>query len=473
MTAGGPATRGAESQARVPGGLASLWRISTFRVAALFGLLYVSSIVAMLALIDWQVSIYMEHRVDRIIQISASRFDGVQLTQLPEHMAQAINQDPRKIELMGLFDADHHWQAGNLHDWPGTLVPDGRIREFDVSAQQPGRHPGEAQVRALARTLPGGELLVVGRDISELAQIRSILLNGMFVGGSLILLVGLLIGVALSVLPVRRIRAIQETSRRIMRGDLSLRIPVLGRHDELDLLAHTVNLMLAEVERLLGEVKSVTDTVAHDLRTPLTRLRLVLYRGQQAAPNAEQAEVFERALTATDTLLTRFRALLRVSEIENGLRRAGFKTVDPREILQQLTELFEPLAEERGLRMQLELAPAGTIYADPELLLEALSNLVDNAIKFTPSGGSLVLRLSQDEQAPRIDIIDSGSGIAPSEREAVFQRFYRGAHAGDAGAVPGHGLGLSIVAAIIRLHGFELRFEEAAIGTHFVLHCCK
>jgi len=227
---------------------------------------------------------------------------------------------------------------------------------------------------------------------------------------------------------------------------------------------------LEEIERLLTEVKSVTDTLAHDLRTPLTRLRLTLYRAQQQFPGDQpEHALLDNALDETDALLARFRALLRISEIENRQRKSAFRSVNPEEVLLQLIELFEPLAEDASVNLTLAYETTSPIYADPDLLFEALSNLIDNAIKFTPAAGSVWIKLSQINGIPHIDIIDTGCGVPVQEREAVMLRFHRSNNTQT--DHPGHGLGLSIVAAVMRLHGFRLQFQETAIGTHLTVVC--
>jgi signal transduction histidine kinase len=255
-----------------------------------------------------------------------------------------------------------------------------------------------------------------------------------------------------------------------MRGDLGARLPVSERRDEVDMLATIVNRMLDRIERLLGEVKGVSDNIAHDLRTPLTRLRAQLYRLQtESDPHDARTAVLERCIVDTDALLDRFRALLRISELEDLRRRAGFAEVDLADTLRQIHELYAPLAEDKGVTFALTVADAPPVQADAHLLIEALSNLVANAIKFTPQHGTVELRSEWTPQGARIDVLDNGPGIPPSERGAVLQRFYRSESGRDA---TGFGLGLSIVAAIIRLHGFRLEISDnSPHGARLTIYC--
>jgi len=450
------------------------WRISTFRLAILFGVLFTLGNVALLSLIYWQTSSYLVHRIDDSIAAMASNFTNLSPAKVAEEVHDALIYDLRRSNLYGLFQPDGTLIVGNMKVLPAGIPADGKIHQFAQLSIPPFPSPASQAVQGLARAqiqrLSNGNILVIGRDFTQLAEIRSIILNALIVSGAVILFFGLMGGFALSLSPLKRIGVIRATSDRIMQGELSLRLPISGRHDELDMLSSIVNTMLEEIERLLSEVKSVTDTVAHDLRTPLTRLRLMLYRVQQQLP-ADQSEhqLLDNALDETDTLLARFRALLRISEIENRQRKSGFRSISPETVLRQLFELFEPLAEDAGVALSLECAATETILADPDLLFEALSNLVDNAIKFTPSGGAVRICLAQVKDIVRIDIIDTGCGIPLEERAAVMLRFHRGQPAPS--GKEGYGLGLSIVAAVMRLHGFHLVFQEAALGTHLTVEC--
>ena len=451
------------------------WRISTFRLALLFGLVFILGNIALLSLVYWQTSTYLVQRNDNSILGMASNFNTLNPEQVVHEVQQALIYDLRRSNLYGLFRADGTPVAGNMSAIPAQLHADGKIHEFaqlsiapysSPASQRPAQ-PGLA--RALVQRLSDGSILIVGRDFTQLAEIKAIILKALLASGAIILCIGLLTGFALSISPLRRINAIRDLSRRIMQGELSLRMAVSNRQDELDMLASIVNTMLEEIERLLNEVKSVSDTLAHDLRTPLTRLRLTLHRAQQETiPEQPHHLLLSNALDETDTLLVRFRALLRISEIENRQRKSGFRQINAAQILEQLQELFEPLAEDAQISLHLEGNAPAEIYADPDLLFEALSNLVDNAIKFTAPGGAVWLRSEMVADALWINIIDTGCGIPAAEREAVLLRFQRSS---KTDGQQGYGLGLSIVAAIVRLHGFNLQFQDTQTGTHLVIIC--
>jgi signal transduction histidine kinase len=441
-----------------------VWRTTTARLTMLYGLIFALGILTLLGVVYWQSALYLNHRVDRILKARADVFMQASPAGLPQEIRQGLAIDGARINIYALFSRDGAPVVGNLHQLPAKLVPDGPSLDLAPTPDFPSR------TRLIARRLPWGEILVVGRDVSELAEMRGIALQALFWSGVVIILTGLVLGAALSLDPLRRVRGLQAACREIAAGHLDRRIPVSSRRDELDMFASTVNHMVEEVERLMAEVKGATETIAHDLRTPLTRARARLSRLQQAL--GEDDPRAEEVLWVTDELdavLGRFAAVLRISELEARRRREGFVAVDPADLVRQAAELYAPLAEARGVALQTggEAAPedSGLVEADPKLLFEAVSNLVDNAIKFTPEGGRVAVRA---EAGPKIIVEDNGPGVPESEQAAVLQRFYRGE---GARLAPGSGLGLSIVQAIVRLHGFGLRLEDAHPGLRAVIDC--
>ncbi|HEX7917187.1 HAMP domain-containing sensor histidine kinase, partial [Rudaea sp.] len=331
--------------------------------------------------------------------------------------------------------------------------------------------------RGVAGRVAAGSRIGLPRTTRVLDRVGIIIRNGFVWALSLTLIPGLLGGFLLARGSLQRVRRIETAVAPIMRGDLGVRLPISERRDEVDMLASIVNRMLDRLETLLGEVKGVSDSIAHDLRTPLTRLRAQLYRLQRETPADDaHAATIERCIADTDNLLNRFRALLRISELEDLQRRAGFGDVDLREKLARVHELYSPLAEDKHIAFALELpATLASVRADGGLLFEAISNLVDNALKFTPDGGRVVLRAVDEKAGPRIDVIDSGPGVPAAEREAVLHRFYRtkacrNEHECEA---PGFGLGLSIVSAIVKLHDyrFEIADADAPPGTRMTIYC--
>lgn len=437
------------------------------KLIALYGMLFVAWGTALLGFIHWETSRYQREVLDQIIQQRVQFLLGVERERLPDTLT-AANGTGSFIQI-GLFSATGDVVSGKLLSRPATLPADGKIRELtDTLRLSDGSVM--PHVRAVATPLPGGEILVTVRDASTLDRIGGIIGRALLWGLSLTIIPGIVGGLLVARGPRRRIEQIRQATDLIIAGDLARRLPLSGRGDELDMLAAIVNRMLGEIERLIGEVKGVCDNIAHDLRTPLTRLRAQLHRLRQQTPCDDlRADALDRCIVDTDALLDRFRALLRISEIEDLHRRAGFKLVDLTTTLRQVHELYVPLAEDKGVHFALDLDSSVAVAADAGLMFEALSNLVSNAIKFTPPGGQVTLRASASAAGMRIDVIDNGPGIPPAEREAVLQRFYRSQSGRDA---EGFGLGLSIVAAIVRLHSFQLEIAAAdGNGTRASLRC--
>ncbi len=335
----------------------------------------------------------------------------------------------------------------------------------DVSSSPP-------VVRVMAEQRADGSQLVIARDLTAILQVRRTTLNALIGGGVFFLLLNIATGLLLSTRQMRRVREIRRATLRIAEGDLNQRLPTGGR-DELDMLSHLVNYMLDEIERLMTEVKGACDGIAHDLRTPLAHIRTLLGSVAQRLDAGEDAEVsgmVEQARLETDVLLDRFRAMLRISEIGALKRRGGFSSVDLTTLVREVCELYEPLAEDRGMVWNVQVADVPEIHGDRALLFEAFSNLLDNAIKFAPENGEVRIELVALEPGARLRISDNGPGIPGPEREAVLQRFYRGEQTRH---LAGSGLGLSIVSAVVRLHDFTLRIgaNGEAAGTTVTLEC--
>ncbi|NIJ33320.1 sensor histidine kinase [Sphingomonas oligoaromativorans] len=433
---------------------------STFRLTLLLGLVAAIGVVALLGLIYGLSARELDSRSDRILRAEAARLEGIRRDQLPDHIRVAIRRSVSGLNYYGLLDREGRPLAGNLRGSSG-FVP-GHVREI---AGRSGRH---GPVRLLAVRTAAGETILIGRDITPLVDLRRRVFEVLAFSGVAIALLILIAGTLLSFAPLRRLGRLQRSAHKIAAGHLEERMPILGRGDELDLFAGTVNTMVDEVGRVVSQVKAVTDAVAHDLRTPLTRVRAQLYRaGQQPDISPLLAGKVDAALADLDMVLERFAALLRISELETGSRRAGFHTVDLAALARAAIDLYGPLAEERGIALTLEAADGARMFGDDKLLFEAVGNLIDNAIKFAPAGGRVGIRVRSAGDGVRIEIRDNGPGIPADQRKAVLRRFHRGA--GSEG-VEGSGLGLSVVAAIAHLHQLSLDFDDAKPGLIARLH---
>jgi signal transduction histidine kinase len=444
--------------------LSDHWRSATTRLILIYGAFFVLWSVVLIGVVYWETGRYLSRVVDEIVVQRAHYLATIERPQLPAALEATGALDLRGVMSLGLFTADGRYVDGNIERLPSDLPADGVIHALPQGLQRRGQDHRQP-ARGLTMKLPTGEWLVIARDTSVIDQVSAIIRQALLWGLTLTIIPGLIGGLLLSRRPLRRVREIEAAIEPIARGDLGRRLPISKRGDEVDLLAAIVNRMLGEIERLIGEVKGVCDNIAHDLRTPLTRLRTQLHRLQNSGARGgdDDAPTLERCITDVDALLDRFRALLRISELEDLRRRSGFAGIDLCETLRQVHELYAPLAEDNGIAFHVDAPIKATVQADPHLLFEAFSNLVANAIKFTPYGGKVCVRASIETRGPRVDIIDSGPGIPSGEREAVLQRFYR-SECGREVSAPGYGLGLSIVAAIARLHGFRLSIGESESG---------
>ncbi|KOX98820.1 sensor histidine kinase [Pseudomonas nunensis] len=439
------------------------WRSSSSRLLALYSSLFVAWSGILMGVMYYEVSGYLDNLAKHSLMQRQHLFSRFRGEQLVDALAASMTFDIRGIDAYGLFDAQHRYLSGALREIPADLPLDARIHMLANCAESDDPTLPADSCDAVATPTLDGRWLVLVRDNGSLFAVTQIILHALFWGVSLTILPGIAGWHLLRRRPLRRIRAIQASAEAIVAGDLTHRLPLSNRRDELDMLAAIVNAMLERIERLMNEVKGVCDNIAHDLRTPLTRLRAQLYRIQQQADESSPlVQQLDSVLAEADTLMARFRGLLRISELEDRQRRSGFVQLDPVPLLRELHDFYLPLAEEGELSFQLQLPESlPTLNGDRALLFEAVANLLSNSIKFTPPGGQVILRGINQGGHTRIEVLDSGPGIPPSEREAVFQRFYR-AEGGNQQS--GFGLGLSIVAAIVSLHGFTLEVGTSDNG---------
>lgn len=425
---------------------------SSFRLTLLLGGLFLAGVVVMLGLIYVLTAQELTARSDRILYEKARGLVRTPPDQLPGRIRSEIGNGAQGFSYFALIDASGGSVVGNI----GLTGVVAIGRPFNVAANPPIHGP----LRVLAVRTPRREIVLLGRDISQIRDLRHRLLE-ILIGSGVASLVGMLsVAVLISIKPLRRVRDLQRASHAIAAGSLDTRMPIAGRNDELDQFAATLNHMIDEVTRVIAEVKSATDAIAHDLRTPLTRVRARLHHlTNQPLPDEERQAVLLQTTADLDDLLARFSALLRISELEASARRLGLGEVEISPLIQEVADLYGPLAEES--RIALTVAAAGDlrIHADRQLLFEAVSNLVDNAIKFAASRVELRARGTEGDVV--IEVVDDGPGIAVIDRDAVLRRFHRLPGAAD---LPGSGLGLSVVSAIMHVHGFTLDLADAGPG---------
>ncbi|KAF1069099.1 MAG: Alkaline phosphatase synthesis sensor protein PhoR [Pseudomonas citronellolis] len=438
------------------------WRSSSSRLLALYSFLFVAWGCLLMGTLYWEVSSYLDSLSAHSLLSRANLFRQFEGDKLDIALATGQAFDDRVNDAYGLFDAEGKPISGRIHRIPKDMPSDGSVHQLKRCHRLFDSTQTVSSCDAILLKADRGRLLILARDNGSLSAVTRIICHALWWGVSLTLLPGIIGWHLLRRRPQRRILNIQQSVEAIVAGDLERRLPLSSRRDELDMLAMIVNGMLDRIVQLMQEVKGVCDSVAHDLRTPLTHVRAQLHRLLQSSTSDAQAAQIEGIMAETDSLMLRFRALLRISELEDHRRRSSFDTLQTHSLLEELADFYQPLAEERGQNLSLVCPiPLPAIRGDRALLFEAFGNLLSNAIKFTPEGGSVMLRGVEVDGHCRIEVQDSGPGVPRAERDAVFRRLFRGQGVGDQS---GFGLGLSIVAAILGLHGYPYHIEDGALG---------
>ncbi|AZS21578.1 HAMP domain-containing sensor histidine kinase [Caulobacter sp. FWC26] len=428
-------------------------RSTSLRLAVLYTLGFALSVVLLGALTLYSTRAALSEQFDARIRAEAAALTQEFATEGLDGVVQAVRERDRTP---GALDY-------------GLIGPDGRplAGRFPSSAAKPGwatlaapQRDGEVEpVRVLTTPLPGGYHLIVGDDEERIEALDTVVLQG-FAGALIgVVILGVVGGLAFSRDVHRRLSAISGTAEAIIDGDLTRRVPARGSSDDIDRLAHTFNRMLDRIGALMESLRQVSNDVAHDLRTPLTRLRQRL-EAAQSAP-AEQAEAIDGALSDLDSILETFAALLRIAQIEGGARRAAFRQVRLRDLAATVVDAFAPSAEEGGRSLRLEAGEDLVIEGDTELLTQMLVNLVENALRHTGEGAQVRVGIDLVDRAPVLWVADNGPGVPTGEHARLFDRFYRLERSRSA---PGSGLGLALVAAVAKLHEASVRLSDAEPG---------
>lgn len=436
-------------------------RSNTFHWALAVAAVFAIFVIVLFGFIYWKTDDYLVARSDTMI---ARQLDFI--TTLPagrrvEAIDQQLNEDSRGVQYAGLFDADGRKLAGNLEHFPSPLRLDDSVQSVSIVRTFPS---GEEKhvIRAIARRMPSGDALLIGREVDEAREISHVVGQALALGLLPAFLLCLMAGAWLSMRAQKRVEEVNQRVRRIIAGDLRERLPHRNVDEPFSRLAVIVNGMLDEMETMINALAGVGNDIAHDLRTPLTRARLALERGRTNATSLEQLQaVADKAIAGIDQSLSIITALLRLAEIENSRRSAGFGSVALQDMLREVYDLYEPIAENKSINLRVETDKRLSVRGDRDLLFEAVANLVDNAIKFTPEGGQVSIELLRGDRQTIVRVTDTGCGINEQEREAVLRRFYRSDKIRN---TPGVGLGLNLVAAIVRLHGFKLTIHAGPGG---------
>ena len=431
-------------------------RSNTFHWAFMVAAVLAAFILALFGFVYWQIDSYLIARSDRVVTSHIDVIGSLSPERRLEAIEERLRQDPRGVQLAAIFAADGRRITGNVESLPAELEVDAPAQGVDVVRidEAAGSDRRSAPLRGgcatatcccsdAMSTRPGRFPMSSGR------RSRSVSCPGLFSC--------LLAGAWLSVRAQKRVEEVNQRVQRIIAGDLSERLPHRDVDEPFSKLAVIVNGMLDEMETMIHALAGVGNDIAHDLRTPLTRARLVLERGRTNANSLEQLQaVVDKGIAGIDQSLTIITALLRLAEIENSRRSAAFGDVALHDMLREVGDIYEPIAENKNIALRVEAPRPLVVRGDRDLLIEAVANLVDNAIKFTPEGGRVDIRLTRGEGETVVNVTDSGPGISEQEREAVLRRFYRSDKIRN---TPGVGLGLSLVAAIVRLHGFRLTIQ--------------
>jgi signal transduction histidine kinase len=426
-------------------------RLTSFRLAILFAGTFFLCTAALFGLVYWQATTYLVRNFDGVILKRAAVIATMSPDRWIGAVRERVNEDPGRLLSAGLFSPDGHRIAGNIASLPFRVT--GEPREATIVRIDPDGQRVQ-RVRATVRKLGGGQWLVIGRNIQENEEIAEIIGRVLMLGLLPALGLAILAGVLLSIGARQRIEELTILAGRIAAGDLHQRLPVVERDHPYDKLSTIINGMLEHMQSLVGQLANVGNDIAHDLRTPLTRVRTTLERARENAQTLEELRAAaDRAIDGLDKSLVIVTALLRIAAIEHGRRVIEFGTVDLAEIAAEAVELYSPMAENRHIEMSTDFAMRVPITGDRDLLFEAAANLIDNAIKFTPDNGTVQVRVAHTDDCTVLRVRDSGPGIGEEEREAVTRRFYR---ADKSRRTPGAGLGLSLVSAIAKLHGFRL-----------------
>ena len=461
---------------------AQVWRTSTVRLTATFIAIFVVFAILLMAFIGWQSSVTIQRQQADDIDSEVRLFQRIEGTQGIRALAFALNrlssQPGPGVYYLG--DATGQFLLGNMTEVPPEVVIEPGVYSFDYDRPDPlgedmsspperRKRSGVAVVRSVE--LANGMRLVVGRDVVERRGYSAIILQSFLVGVVGIILFSVVAGGVTARRVLKRIDTIRDTSTKIMEGNLSERVPITRRDDEFDGLARNLNAMLDRIEQLLQGLKEVTDNVAHDLKTPLTRLRNQAEGALRDTASPETREkALETVIAESDRLIQTFNALLMIARVEAGAPSGALSEIDIGAIVADVAELYTPVAEDEGIEISTAIAEGVTLKANRELIGQAMVNLLENAMKYAkPEGGTpgrIMVELRRADANVVITVADNGPGIPEADRLKVLERFVR---LEVSRSEQGSGLGLALVNAVARLHGGTFRIEDNAPGVRAVI----
>jgi signal transduction histidine kinase len=448
-----------------------LLNTSIFRIALLYLLLLGVTLTALMGFIYWSTLDLIENQTDETIAAEirglAEQYRDEGLGRLVEVLRERSGPGGAPENVYLLTGPGQQPLAGNLAGWPRGVQ--GGDDNIEVKLKRHDDPSGaDHLVRGRAFDLAGGYRLFVGRDTVERGDFRARVMGAFAWALMPALLLGLIGGGLIGRYSLKRVDAVRATGAEIVAGDLSRRVPLTGSGDEFDRLAATINDMLARIETLMGGMRLVTDSLAHDLRSPLTRARSTIEMALRRRGDAESyRQALEQTAVELEHILRTFDSLINIAQAESGAGRMKMEPLDLSALAADLAEVYQPIAEEAGAVLHSETGSGITIKGHRQLLAQAIANLLDNAVKFSPQGGSIVLSVTAGFQGgAKLTVADSGPGIPEAERARVLQRFVR---LDDSRNTPGSGLGLSLVAAVAKLHGIHLVLGDNAPGLKVTL----
>ena len=436
---------------------------SPFRIAIVYSIVFACGAAALLGAVDFAVSRVVDGSTDNLIEAEVQGLREQVLVLSRSDFIELIEQRSQDQDVRGavylMVDPQLRPVAGNVPAWPKLGAGEGKWFLFKVSVPF-GDETREHEMRAQRFPLPGGYRMLVGHDVQERQDVKSLMMRGLIAAVVMTLLLGLGGGFWMGRRILAQAGAISAVATQIMRGDLSQRLPVRDADDEINTLAREINTMLDKIEQLTLGMRTVLDSAAHDLRTPLNRLQSTAEGAMtQLSVGSPERRVLERVTTEVDHMRSTLDALLRIALAETGT--VAREPVDLSELVASVVELYAPVSEERGIELESSVAAGAQVLGSRQLLAQALANLLDNAIKFTPDGGHIRVLLRGSGSEPEVIVEDSGPGIPADKREIVLGRRVR---LDEARKFPGSGLGLSLVAAVTKLHGARLVLDDAAPG---------
>ncbi|MAI06886.1 MAG: hypothetical protein CBC47_07080 [Alphaproteobacteria bacterium TMED87] len=444
--------------------LRGLFNTTTFRLSLLYSVIFASSVSILFLFVYINSGTFAEDQMEAAITTEVQGFSETYKRDGILGLVAVINRrvDPnfRTDGVYILTEPGGRRIAGNLSTWPKNVEAQEEWINFS-SLDMTRSISSPADVRALQLIItPGGYKLLVGRDISVLDSFREGLLRSLNIGLGITIALGILGGILFSRSIMSRVERITLTCREIMKGDLSQRISGAGKDDELSRLSSSVNEMLDQIERLMNGLREVSDNVAHDLRTPLNRLRTKLELISNKTKQPNDKKYLDEAITHADDLLATFSSLLRIARAEASLKN-NFKEINLSEIVNSAIELYLPLSEEEKISLTINISENQKSWGDPHLVAQAIANLIDNAIKYTPEEGRITVELYSKPDGIYFFISDTGPGIPEILHEKVLERLYR---IDDSRTSSGSGLGLSLVNAVVKSHKCKLNLQNLDPG---------